>query len=728
MFFDSPSAFSIYLKRLVNPNRKADDGWKTVKYAGKYLETYKMELLMRKYRDISGDTGSGTTPAGSSYEEQPPHKKPRIDYGPPVLRQLAPKQKGPSAPRPPIPAPAAPPQLPKFESTPRPADLGAIPAEEHDYAPREGDVPLPNDTADDEADDQNMRAAPATKHFTSGPDLESSSATASVVDEVGSNGRPRRIVKAPQRLVHTYGNKDDHDMVPCEFYSGTPGSGQPGAQPLKVKVAPSSEVVMDFHAHLDKHEVIGLLAGRWDAASRTLTVERAFPVREAGAAGSNDGINVEMDTEDQFKVQEVIYDLYHMQVVGWYHSHPTFPALPSIIDIRNQLMFQRNAQDPSTGYEPYIAAIVSPYDKRLPTLQSAVTWFCVGYDHSRQIAMDKDMIEQSCLPYELSIQRLLRQDTSDAIIHLMRVLKVTAHRYARKRSAANLAAVWRDSTTRLQKLFGSIQAWLPASFSPAMKAQFTELMRLMITEVRVAASLPNIEADAGLEDTPDDDVDDEDGVVPQQPSRTRPVVAAAASSISQETAGRLAGASPSTSAAPAAALHAAVATTSRPAGGTGFSQGSSSMPTANGSFAQRAQPSYGQAAVQPQYATGSGGLHGVGGLGGGPGAYHPARHAAAADDDEEGTETEGDEEDEGGVAVYHVDREDDEMAVAAHQEAAAGGGAGGGGGYAGYAGQGLALNPQPQGGFQHNFQAEEEEEDLETEDEREDEMASEDTA
>lgn len=64
--------------------------------ACRYLETYKMELLMRKYRDISGDTGSGTTPAGSSYEEQPPHKKPRIDYGPPVLRQLAPKQKGPS--------------------------------------------------------------------------------------------------------------------------------------------------------------------------------------------------------------------------------------------------------------------------------------------------------------------------------------------------------------------------------------------------------------------------------------------------------------------------------------------------------------------------------------------------------------------------------------------------------------------------------------------------------
>ena len=34
-FFDSPSAFSVYLKRLVNPDRKADDGWKTVKYRDK---------------------------------------------------------------------------------------------------------------------------------------------------------------------------------------------------------------------------------------------------------------------------------------------------------------------------------------------------------------------------------------------------------------------------------------------------------------------------------------------------------------------------------------------------------------------------------------------------------------------------------------------------------------------------------------------------------------------
>lgn len=47
--FESPSAFSIYLKRLINPARKADDGWKTVKYGGKFLEHYKLALARRRF-------------------------------------------------------------------------------------------------------------------------------------------------------------------------------------------------------------------------------------------------------------------------------------------------------------------------------------------------------------------------------------------------------------------------------------------------------------------------------------------------------------------------------------------------------------------------------------------------------------------------------------------------------------------------------------------------------
>lgn len=41
------------------------------------------------------------------------------------------------------------------------------------------------------------------------------------------------------------------------------------------------------------------------------------------------------------QVTEVIKELYNMTVVGWYHSHPSFPALPSVIDIANQLQVGR---------------------------------------------------------------------------------------------------------------------------------------------------------------------------------------------------------------------------------------------------------------------------------------------------------------------------------------------------------------------------------------------------
>ena len=64
MTFESPSAFSIFLKRLVNPARKADDGWKTVKYNGRFLEQFKLELARRRLGMRSDEGNSGTLMAG----------------------------------------------------------------------------------------------------------------------------------------------------------------------------------------------------------------------------------------------------------------------------------------------------------------------------------------------------------------------------------------------------------------------------------------------------------------------------------------------------------------------------------------------------------------------------------------------------------------------------------------------------------------------------------------
>lgn len=54
-----------------------------------------------------------------------------------------------------------------------------------------------------------------------------------------------------------------------------------------------------------------------------------------------------------------------MVCVGWYHSHPTFQAVPSVIDIRNQLTQQQHHRTAS-GMEPYVGAIVTPWDRKEP--------------------------------------------------------------------------------------------------------------------------------------------------------------------------------------------------------------------------------------------------------------------------------------------------------------------------------------------------------------------------
>ena len=65
-------------------------------------------------------------------------------------------------------------------------------------------------------------------------------------------------------------------------------------------------------------------------------------------------------------------------MVGWYHSHPNFAALPSMIDMENQRRQQVANRTPA-GAEPYIGAIVGPWDSRNAGAASQITWFCVRH-------------------------------------------------------------------------------------------------------------------------------------------------------------------------------------------------------------------------------------------------------------------------------------------------------------------------------------------------------------
>ena len=68
-----------------------------------------------------------------------------------------------------------------------------------------------------------------------------------------------------------------------------------------------------------------------------LLIERAFPVQELDETqGTTD---VEMDPGAEVATREAI-EQAGLVVIGWYHSHPTFEPIPSVIDITNQAIHQ----------------------------------------------------------------------------------------------------------------------------------------------------------------------------------------------------------------------------------------------------------------------------------------------------------------------------------------------------------------------------------------------------
>ncbi|KAJ1951176.1 hypothetical protein EC988_004120, partial [Linderina pennispora] len=189
--------------------------------------------------------------------------------------------------------------------------------------------------------------------------------------------RTEYALNRPQRQNHTRTTTslhyhDPHQMVRCTPFPGAPLSSTPGCQPFKLIVHSNAKLQMDFHAHLMMSEVIGLLGGQWNSHDKVLTVVRAFPCKAIESEDAH--TNVEMDPGEQLAVTQQING-NGLRVVGWYHSHPTFRPDPSIIDIENQTAYQALFKDDGGEDEPFVGAIVGPYDPEMPGPVSAFNWF-----------------------------------------------------------------------------------------------------------------------------------------------------------------------------------------------------------------------------------------------------------------------------------------------------------------------------------------------------------------
>ncbi|XP_045616911.1 MPN domain-containing protein isoform X2 [Procambarus clarkii] len=125
-------------------------------------------------------------------------------------------------------------------------------------------------------------------------------------------------------------------------------------QPFTVTMSSSAMAMIDIHAHLTTSEVVGYLAGQWDVTNHNLIVSHALPVRCRLGDGEKGRV-----------VEQALYaemEKLNLSLVGWYHSHPFSPPLPSLRDIDSQLEYELKMKGSNdASYTPCIGIIISPY-------------------------------------------------------------------------------------------------------------------------------------------------------------------------------------------------------------------------------------------------------------------------------------------------------------------------------------------------------------------------------
>ena len=342
--YQSVSAFSLAFKRSVKPDRKADDGWKCVRYVGGGASDGNDASASKRVADASSGPAAADSaaPRGLAGPTLEALKRRLADDG---SARAAAAARGDGA-----------------------AVAAARARSDAERAAREAAKPPKQKPIRARAPGKETAAAPP-KVSKPPPRLKPKKPLPPPVD------RPRRARKPPRLGV--FGATSDLQMVECEQYDA-------GEQPWAVTCSFEALALMDFHAHLSSDtEIIGFLGGTWDAQTSTLRVLRALPARRLPSADA--GVEVELDPASVPEIVDAL-ERERQRVVGWYHSHPTFATQPSLRDCENQSNYQRlfalsdseSEKKKTQTRMPFVGAIVGPYRGADPVAE--MTWFHVDED------------------------------------------------------------------------------------------------------------------------------------------------------------------------------------------------------------------------------------------------------------------------------------------------------------------------------------------------------------
>lgn len=221
-------------------------------------------------------------------------------------------------------------------------------------------------------------------------------------------------------------------------------------QPFLLTISSNAMLVADLHCHLTLTEVCGYFGGSWDINTHTLTISKAYPGLNSKADRHKAG-----GVEEEIKAQMQKDDLI---VVGWYHCHPRFQAVPTLRDCDTQLDFQIRMRGPTeVTYTPIIGSIFSPYYTENKTLESECLayWVTPPPENKQTMEYGRPMTMLFTISPEKDIPDSIKEDIHQTIEYYQEM----------KEDMIDFNAIFKEDITYLEKLKGSLFTKFPASLN-----------------------------------------------------------------------------------------------------------------------------------------------------------------------------------------------------------------------------------------------------------------------
>lgn len=206
-------------------------------------------------------------------------------------------------------------------------------------------------------------------------------------------------------------------------------------------------------------------------------IQRTFPIRELPA--TEECSHVEMDPEDK---SSTMWEAANagLKIVGWYHSHPTFSRSPTTIDVYNQVLEQHaqretEAEGAASIYEPYVGAIICPFDVKEKKATSEIMWYYVEHAAGIVPSDGQRPEEVGCLARSFVPEPISNPLYGlENLASMQRELENLSKRYAQYKYRTELEAWWTGDVSVAEKLVKSLLSRLPPALGESKISKFAE--------------------------------------------------------------------------------------------------------------------------------------------------------------------------------------------------------------------------------------------------------------